>query len=167
MLPLPRGLMQAISMRGAWDYENRKETQMGYEMQRDTQRLEQALRENTSGEPQLLEYNTQDGNMSVIPANGNAGANSQFGCVCREAMTREFGGSDALPRYDYSEETGNVVEVLPPAESTPTASSEQPERQFGSLLGRSFTTTFGCDISDASLRGGCLFCHDVPSLQGV
>lgn len=139
---------------------------MSYEMQRDTQRLEQALRENTSGEPQLLEYNTRDGNMSVIPANGNNLAHSQFGCLCHEAMTRDFGGNDAPPRYDYSEETGNVMEVLPPAESTPTYPAQQPGHQFGSLLGRSFTSTFGCDITVASLRGDDLIRSDAQSMRG-
>jgi len=139
---------------------------MGCEMQRDTQRLERALRENTSGEPQLLEYNTRDGNMSVIPANGNNPAHSQFGCLCREAMTRDFGGNDVPPRYDYSEETGNVVEVLPPVESMPDSSAQQPEHQFGSLLGRSFTSTFGCDITVASLRGDDLIRSDTQSLRG-
>ena len=139
---------------------------MSYEMQRDTQRLERALRENTSGEPQLLEYNTMDGNMSVIPADGNNPEHSQFGCLCREAMTRDFGGNDAPLRYDYSEETGNVVEVLPPKESTPEPSVHQPEHQFGTLLGRSFTSTFGCDITVASLRGDDLIRSDAQSLRG-
>lgn len=139
---------------------------MSYEMQRDTQRLERALRENTSGEPQLLEYNTRDGNMSVIPASSNAPAPSQFGCLCREAMTRDFGGTDVIPGYDYSEETGNVVEVLPPTESTSDSSAQEPGRQFGTLLGRSFTSTFGCDITVASLRGDDLIRPDTQSLRG-
>lgn len=138
---------------------------MSYEMERDTQRLERALRENTSGEPQLLEYNTRDGNMSVIPANGNTPA-SQFGCLCREAMTRDFGGDDAPPSCAYSDENGNMVEVLPPAESTPTHSAEQPGHKFGSLLGSSFTSTFGCDITVASLRGDDLIHSDTQSLRG-
>lgn len=133
---------------------------MSYEMERDTQRLERALRENTSGEPQLLEYNTQDGNMSVIPANGNTPA-SQFGCLCREAMTRDFGGNDAPPSYAYSDENGNMVEVLPPAESTPTCPAQQPGHQFGSLLGSSFTSTFGCDFAVASIRGDTVISFDV------
>ena len=137
---------------------------MSYEMQRDTQRLERALRENTSGEPQLLEYNTRDGNMSVIPANGNTPAHSQFGCLCREAMTRDFGGNDAPPSYDYSDETGNVVEVLPSEESAPTPPAQQQGHKFGSLLGSSFTSTFGCDSAVASIRGDVVIRFDVVAM---
>ena len=137
---------------------------MSYELPYDTQRLERALRENTSGKPQLLDYNTQTGVMSVQPVAGGNITRSQFGHLNNAAMTKDFGGNDVPPRYDYSEETGNVVEVMPPAGSTPDSPTQQQERQFGTLLGRSFTSTFGCDIAVASERGGSLIRFDVVAM---
>ena len=139
---------------------------MSYELPYDTQRLERALRENTSGKPQLLDYNTQTGVMSVQPVAGGNITRSQFGHLNNAAMTKDFGGNDVPPRYDYSEETGNVVEVMPPAGSTPDSPTQQQERQFGTLLGRSFTSTFGCDITVASVRGDDLVRSDVKSMRG-
>ena len=139
---------------------------MSYEMPYDTQRLERALRENTSGKPQLFDYNTQNGVMSVKPDTGSNIVRSQFGHLNRAAMTQNFGGNDAPPHYDYSEETGNVEEVPPRMESTTDSADQQPGHKFGTLLGRSFTSTFGCDTTVASLRGDDLIRSDTQSLRG-
>ena len=139
---------------------------MSYELPYDTQHLERALRENTSGKPQLLDYNTETGVMSVKPDTGSNIVRSQFGHLNRAAMTQNFGGNDAPPIYDYSEETGNVEEVPPRNESTPDSSVQQQGHQFGTLLGRSFTSTFGCDITVVSLRGDDLIRSDTQSLRG-
>lgn len=61
------------------------------EARSDTRTLERALRENTSGKPQAFEYNTETGNMALVPANATGRTGPAFGNVCREAMTREFG----------------------------------------------------------------------------
>lgn len=61
------------------------------EARSDTRTLERALRENTSGKPQAFEYNTETGNMALVPANATGREGPAFGNVCREAMTREFG----------------------------------------------------------------------------
>ncbi len=143
---------------------------MSYDMQRDTQRLEEALRENTHGTPQIFEYNTGDGTTSVVPSNGNNIAHSQFGNLCRQAMTQNFGGGDATPVYDYNEDTGNVVEVMPEVmpelEADNQTRSRTPDSQFGTLLGRSFSSTFGCDVNVASLCGDDLVPSGAPFATG-
>ena len=60
----------------------------------DVRTLERALRDNTNGHPQVFEYNTEDGNMALVPADTDRRTAPGFGNVCREAMTRDFGAEE-------------------------------------------------------------------------
>lgn len=60
----------------------------------DAQALERALRENASGHPQVFEYNTENGNMYLVPENADGRTARNFGVVCREFMTHDFGAEE-------------------------------------------------------------------------
>ena len=133
---------------------------MNYNTQLETRRLEQALRDNTSGKPRIFEYNTDDGNFQLVPAGGANHSPTQFGCVCRDVMTRDFGGADVLsdsvirnmPVYDYRENTGDVIVHNPETDVPPERPSQTLHQRFGMPLGDAFTRTFGCDVNVASVR---------------
>lgn len=139
---------------------------MGNNMQSETRLLERQLRENMSGVPQVIAYDTSNGNMEVQPVNGNGPAPRRFGCLNTEAFSHDFGGGDVAPTCVYNDESGNIVEVLPPAENAPASPDRQPGSRFGSLLGRSFTSTYGCDVTVASVRGDDLTRSDASSASG-
>lgn len=137
-------------------------------VEQDARRLELALRENVSGKPQLLEYDTRSGNMTVAPVRGGQNAESQFGVLNRNAMTQFFGGADELATsivphttldgrrdsvttYSYDCDTGEMVETTACPAEAPSLRGNSVEGQFGTLMGDSFLSTFGCDVTVATV----------------
>ena len=146
---------------------------MNNTMQQDTQRLEMALRENVSGKPQLLQYDTANGNMTLVPARNGQVAENQFGVLNRNAMTQDFGGAEdqatcvAEPvdtdvmdachtTYTYDCDTGDIAETTARRAVAPSTRGGVVEGQFGTLMGDFFTSTFGCDVTVAAIGESAL-----------
>ena len=137
-------------------------------LQQDTQRLEQALRENVAGKPQLLHYNPVTGTTVVVPIKNGQGIDSQFGIMNRNAMTQWFGGAngeatcvaepidaevvnDNATTVYYDGRIGEFVELPSARTDAPADNGHVVIGQFGVLNGESFLSNFGCEVSVATI----------------
>lgn len=168
--PTPFGCVMRSAMTRSFGAED----EWDGELSRETRRLEEALCENTRGIPQVFSYNTENGNMALVPQGNDPQSGRNFGSICPAAMTGHFGGgeSDSAMERDrnLSRETRRLEEAL--SENTggtpqvfsynaeegnmslvPYHDASPSEREFGNVCGASFTSDFGGGGAGSEARG--------------
>ena len=160
-----------------------KKDNMNNTMEQEEQRLERALRENVAGKPQVLLYDHVTGNMSMVPVRKWQDSESQFGLLNRDAMTQDFGVVEepptvisgpaetgeletGAPTYSYDCATGDIIETPSARSTAPSTRGFVVEGQFGTLLGDSFTASFGCDVNVVSITESALEMGGGNAAQG-
>ncbi len=144
-------------------------------LEQETKRLELALRKNVAGKPQILQYNPRSGQIEISQIREGQGPDTQFGLMNREAMTQWFGGADdeaacvAEPidaevveddqhatYYEYDSRNGDFVDPVSHRTAASNGGGNIIVGQFGTIMGDSFTSTFGCDVTVASVSESSL-----------
>lgn len=125
------------------------------EFTRKIRRLEEALRANANGDPQSFEYNTETGNMNVVPYNNTTQAPRAFSIINRDAMAGHFGGN-----------AGDIVEVDGGSIERGWNPDVGPGPSYGMLMPHVFSLEFGCDIQVASLDADDLVSRETSPMTG-